>query len=141
MRLIEICTLNDPQIADILGLMKELNADIPVTPQMLRRAVGAPGTRIFAAEDGTRVVGCATLCVYDSPTGRKASIEDVVVASEYRGKGLGRALLERIIDFAGSRLAPIDLHLTSSPERTEANALYQSLGFIKRDTHAYKMTL
>ena len=141
MRLIEICTLNDPQIADILGLMKELNADIPVTPLMLRRAVGSPGTRIFAAEDGTRVVGCATLCVYDSPTGRKASIEDVVVASDYRGKGLGRALLERIIDFAGTRLAPIDLHLTSSPDRVAANELYQSLGFVKRDTNAYKMTL
>ena len=141
MRIIEICTLTDSQIDDILGLMKELNADIPVTPLMLRRAVGSPGTRIFAAEDGTRVVGCATLCVYDSPTGRKASIEDVVVASEYRGQHLGRALLERIIEFAGSRLSPIYLHLTSRPERVAANQLYQALGFEKRDTNAYVMKL
>ena len=146
MRILEICTLTDSQIADLLGLMKELNPEIPVTPEMMRRTVGAPGTRLFAAEeaveDGTRrIVGCATLCVYDSPTGRKASIEDVVVTAAYRGQGLGRALMQRIIDFAGSKLSPIDLCLTSSPWREEANALYLSLGFEKRDTNVYKLSL
>ena len=122
--------------------MKELNADLTVTPEMQRRAVGAPGTRIFAAEnDAKQIVGCATLCVYESPTGRKASVEDVVVASAYRGQGIGRTLLQRIIDFAGSKLSPIDLHLTSNPSREEANALYQALGFEKRDTNVYKMSL
>ena len=146
MRILEICTLTDSQIADLLGLMKELNPEIPVTPEMMRRTVGAPGTRLFAAEEATedgtrRIVGCATLCVYDSPTGRKASIEDVVVTAAYRGQGLGRALMQRIIDFAGSKLSPIDLHLTSSPWREEANALYLSLGFEKRDTNVYKLSL
>ena len=144
MRILEICTLTDSQIADLLGLMKELNAEIPVTPEMMRRTVGAPGTRLFAAEDATedgarRIVGCATLCVYDSPTGRKASIEDVVVTADYRGQGLGRALMQRIIDFAGSKLAPIDLRLTSNPARSEANALYQALGFAQRETNVYVM--
>ena len=142
MRFLELCTLTESQIADLLGLMKELNPEIPVTAEMQRRAVGAPGTRIFIAEnDAKRIVGCATLCVYDSPTGRKASVEDVVVSSAYRGQGIGRALLQRIIDFAGSKLSPIDLHLTSNPSRTEANALYQALGFELRETNVYKMSL
>ena len=123
MRYLELCTLSDSQIADLLELMKELNPDIPVTAEMQRRAVGAPGTRIFIAEDDAkRIVGCATLCVYESPTGRKASVEDVVVLSSCRGQGIGRTLLQRIIDFAGSKLSPIDLRLTSSPARVEANA-------------------
>ena len=142
MRFLELCTLTESQIDDLLGLMKELNPELTVTPAQQRRAVGAPGTRIFIAEnDEKRIVGCATLCVYESPTGRKASVEDVVVSSAYRGQGIGRALLQRIIDFAGSKLAPIDLHLTSRPEREEANALYQSLGFEKRDTNVYKLSL
>ena len=142
MRYLELCTLTDSQIADLLGLMKELNAGLTVTPEMQRRAVGAPGTRIFVAEDDAkRIVGCATLCVYESPSGRKASVEDVVVASAFRGQGIGRTLLQRIIDFAGSKLSPIDLHLTSNPSRAEANALYQALGFEKRDTNVYKMSL
>ena len=64
MRYLELCTLSDSQIADLLGLMKELNAELTVTPEMQRRAVGASGTRIFIAEnDAKQIVGCATLCV------------------------------------------------------------------------------
>ena len=142
MRYLELCTLTGSQIDDLLGLMKELNAELTVTPQQQQRAVGAPGTRIFVAEnDEKHIIGCATLCVFESPTGRKASIEDVVVLPAYRGQGLGRTLLQRIIDFAGTKLSPIDLHLTSSPWREEANALYLALGFEKRDTNVYKMSL
>jgi len=142
MRYLELCTLTDSQIDDLLGLMKELNDKLTVTPEMQRRAVGAPGTRIFIAEnEDKRIVGCATLCVFESPTGRKASVEDVVVSSAYRGQGIGRTLMQRIIDFAGSKLSPIDLHLTSNPTRKEANELYQALGFVKRETNAYELKL
>lgn len=51
MRYLELCTLSESQINDLLGLMKELNADLMVTPQMQQRAVGASGTRIFVAEN------------------------------------------------------------------------------------------
>ena len=64
-----------------------------------------------------------------------------MVLPAYRGQGIGRTLLQRIIDFAGSKLSPIDLHLTSMPSRVEANALYQALGFEQRDTNVYKMSL
>ena len=142
MRYYELCTLSDSQIADLLGLMKELNAELTVNAEMQQRAVGASGTRIFVVEnDDKHIVGAATLCVYESPTGRKASIEDVVVLPSYRGQGIGRTLLQRIIDFAGTKLSPIDLRLTSNPSRTEANALYQALGFEKRDTNVYRMVI
>jgi len=91
-------------------------------------------------EDG-RVIGCASLCLFDSPTGRKASIEDVVVLSSCRGQGIGRALMERLIAFAGRELAPIDLQLTSRPARVAANELYRSLGFERRETNAYRLSL
>ena len=142
MRYLELCTLTESQIDDLLGLMKELNAELKVTALQQQRSVAAPGTRIFIAEnDEKHIVGCATLCVFESPTGRKASVEDVVVLPAYRGQGIGRTLLQRIIDFAKNKLAPIDLRLTSNPSRTEANAMYQALGFEKRDTNVYKMSL
>ena len=142
MRYNELCTLTESQIDDLLGLMKELNPELTVTSAQQRRAVGAPGTRIFIAEnDEKHIIGCATLCVFESPTGRKASVEDVVVLPAYRGQGIGRTLLQRIIDFAKNKLAPIDLRLTSQPCRTEANALYEALGFKKRDTNVYKMVI
>ena len=63
--------------------------------------------------------------VLDSLTGQKASIEDVVVSSESRRQGIGRALVEHIIDFARRGMAPVDLHLTSCPERIAANEMYR----------------
>lgn len=135
MRYFELCTLTESQIDDLLGLMKEFDAGLSVDPEQQRRAVGAPGTRIFIAEnDDKRIVGCATLCVNESPTGRKASVEDVVVLPAYRRQGIGSALVQRIIDFATSKLSPIDLRLAWSPSRDEADAFTGSLGFVPGET-------
>ena len=142
MHIAELTSLSDSQVSDLLALMHELDPSILVTAEMVRAAASAPGTHLFAAvgEDG-HIVGCASLCVFDSPTGRKASVEDVVVASGFRGQGVGRALMEHLIGFARRSLAPVDLHLTSRPSRVAANELYRALGFQRRETNAYRMTV
>lgn len=138
----EIHTLSDSQKSDLKGLMNELAPDIKVTAEIIERVVASHDTHLYAALDNdSHIVGCATLCVFDSPTGRKASVEDVVVLSSYRGQGLGKRLMEHLIDYARENLGDIDLHLTSHPTRVAANALYQSLGFEKRDTNFYRMQL
>lgn len=140
MVIIELKHVTDAQILALVALMGELDPTITVTPEMVRQTVEAPGTHCFAVMDGEHIIGCASLCVFYSPTGRKASIEDVVVSSAYRGQHLGKQLMEHVIEFAKS-LAPIGLQLTSRPERVAANALYQSLGFQKRNTNAYRMEI
>lgn len=142
MKILELQTLTPSQTADLLDLMHELDPTIAVTGEMLEQAAEAPGTHLFAAvgDDG-RILGCASLCVFDSPTGRKASVEDVVVSSEARRQGIGRALMDHIIGYALRELAPIDLHLTSRPERVAANEMYKRIGFEKRVTNVYRMLL
>ena len=142
MKILELQTLTPSQTADLLGLMHELAPTIAVTGEMLEQAAEAPGTHLFAAvgDDG-RILGCASLCVFDSPTGRKASVEDVVVSSDARRQGIGRALMDHIIGYALRELAPIDLHLTSRPERVAANEMYKRIGFEKRVTNVYRMLL
>lgn len=95
---------------------------------------------LYVILDGERIVGCATLCVFHSPTGTKASIEDVVVSSAYRGQHLGKQLMEYVMVQA-NEYAPIELHLTSNPMRVAANHLYQSLGFQKKGTNCYQMSI
>lgn len=142
MKILELQTLTPSQTADLLDLMHELDPTIAVTGEMLEQAAEAPGTHLFAAvgDDG-RILGCASLCVFDSPTGRKASVEDVVVSSRARRQGIGRALMDHIIGYALRELAPIDLHLTSRPERVAANEMYKRMGFEKRVTNVYRMLL
>ena len=85
-------------------------------------------------------VGMITLGHYLAPTGRKIWIEDVVVDSSMRGRGLGKKLIDYAIEQA-RRLAPATLLLTSRPSRIEANALYRTSGFKQRETNVYKFDI
>lgn len=68
------------------------------------------------------------------------TIEDVVVDEAYRGQGLGKLLTNRAIEKA-RELGMKHIDLTSKPDRTAANNLYQSLGFELRNTNPYRLKL
>ena len=85
-----------------------------------------------------KIIGMVTLCIYQCPTGRKAWIEDVVVDQNYRGKGYGKVMIDKVIALCRNK-GNMTLMLTSRPSRIVANQLYQSLGFEKRETNVYKM--
>ena len=145
----ELHAVTASQLADILALMKELSPESDVTPGMIDSVLKAPGSHLFAAFEAIgvdsapshRILGVATLCVYESPTGRKASVEDVVVSAACRGQHIGKKLMEHIITYARTNLADVDLCLTSRPHRVAANNLYKSLGFQPKETNVYKMPI
>ena len=117
---------------DLMLVLKDSNSHLYVILESL-----TPGT---SPKGEGRIIGCATLCVFHSPTGTKASIEDVVVSSAYRGQHLGKQLMEYLLEQAKA-YAPIELHLTSNPKRVAANKLYQSIGFQKKETNCYQMSI
>ena len=135
-------SLTESQLFDVQELIKELVPGLSVSSERLASLVAAPGTHFFAAvEDDGHVVGCATLCVFDTPTGRKASVEDVVVNPACRGRHIGRKLMAFIIDYARRELGDVELHLTSNPRRVAANNLYRSVGFQQRDPNVYNQEI
>ncbi len=136
----EITSKADLDFGQMTELMHQLNPELKVTEEMVNQTIEAPDSHLYVMRDGARAIGCATLGVFNSPTGRKASIEDVVVLDEYRGQGLGKRLIEHLLYEAG-KLAPIKVQLTSSPVREAANKLYQSMGFTRRDTNFYIMII
>lgn len=124
------------QFADLKQLMSELTDKVALTQMSLMSVLKDWNSHLYVMQDGEHIIGCATLCIFQSPTGTKASIEDVVVSSAYRGQHLGKQLVEHVLKEA-RRFAPIELHLTSNPNRIAANYLYQSLGFQKKETNCY----
>ena len=118
--------------SDLMLVLRDCNCHLYVILESL-----TPGT---SPKGEGRIIGCATLCVFHSPTGTKASIEDVVVSSAYRGQHLGKQLMEYVLEQAKA-YAPVELHLTSNPMRVAANHLYQSLGFQKKETNCYQMSI
>lgn len=140
--IVELKSLTESQALDIRALMGELVPGLSVSAERLVALVEAPDTHFFAAvgDDG-HIVGCATLCVFDTPSGRKACVEDVVVNSAFRGQHIGQKLMDFIIGFARRELDDVDLHLTSRPQRVAANNLYRSVGFQQRDTNVYNLEI
>lgn len=136
----ELKDCTESQLKDLQRLMSELSEGESCPREALLRVLGESGSHLYAVLDGDRIVACASLCVFHSPTGAKASIEDVVVSSDYRGRHLGRMLMEFVLEQARS-FAPIELHLTSRPCREAANNLYRSLGFRIKETNCYRLQL
>jgi len=81
-----------------------------------------------------------TLVVFTIPSGQRAWIEDVVVHEDARGLGIGESLTLAAVNEARERgVRSIDL--TSRPSREAANALYQKLGFERRETNVYRFVI
>ena len=81
-----------------------------------------------------------TLVTFRTPYKMKGTLEDLVVAEEARGQGLGEKLLTAAITKAKDKGVK-SLTLTSHPTRVSANKLYQRLNFEKRDTNVYRINL
>ena len=128
------------QFEDSKQLLSDLSDRVYFTQTDLMLVLKDSNCHLYVILDSERIVRCATLCVFHSPTGTKASIEDVVVSSAYRGQHLGKQLMEYVLEQAKA-YAPIELHLTSNPMRVAANKLYQSLGFQKKETNCYQMMI
>jgi ribosomal protein S18 acetylase RimI-like enzyme len=105
--------------------------------------VESRNTIIFLARDPDpvgQIVGTATLATSQTPTGIRGWIEDVVVDRGFRKKGIGKALTEACLGKARA-MGLREVNLTSNPSRIAANKLYQSMGFIQRETNVYRYPL
>lgn len=123
----------------ITELFKELT-DVPVNfqPEILinNKAIYC---RVLESEGD--VIGFASLTTYPVPTkGMVGRIEDVVISNLYRGGGLGRKMMEDLIDIAKKEKLEY-LNLTANSSRVAARNLYESMGFQIAETDFFWMKL
>tara|TARA_B100000035_G_C21008930_1_gene558666 strand:- start:409 stop:843 length:435 start_codon:yes stop_codon:yes gene_type:complete len=112
----------------------------PPTEEELQRIIESDSAQILIAEDENgEILGTMTLIIFQIPTGIRAWIEDVVVDSSARGKGIGKKLNLAALELAKQAGAKT-VDLTSRPARQEANQLYRSIGFAERETNVYRFS-
>ena len=112
----------------------------PPTGEALQRIIESDSAQILIAEDENgEILGTMTLIIFQIPTGIRAWIEDVVVDSSARGKGIGKKLNLAALELAKQAGAKT-VDLTSRPARQEANHLYRSIGFAERETNVYRFS-
>jgi len=106
----------------------------------LREIVTSKQSYLFLARHipTQKVAGMIMANVYRIPYVKKAYLDDLIVDPQYRGKGVGKALMSYAVDFAKEKGAAY-ADFTARPIREESNKLYEKLGFKKRDTNVYRL--
>lgn len=134
----ELLTYTSSDFTDLATLMQELSGNIVFTRDSLDRMIADPNSHLYFIREEGRIIACASLYIFHQPFSTDATIESVVVSSKMRGKGLGRKLMQHLMDEA-ARMKVDCVHLTSNPKREAANALYQKMGFERKETNCYVM--
>ncbi len=136
---IEPVTTITPEIVSAFArLLPQLTAAPIPTRAELQKLLDSPSRLVIARcpDESGPIVGSACLGVFRTPSGLHAHIEDVIVDEAMRGKGIGEALVNALLQIArGMDLQGVSL--TCNPRRVAANALYQKMGFKEWKTNLY----
>jgi ribosomal protein S18 acetylase RimI-like enzyme len=139
--IIEISEASNEILSQVNGLLPQLSESAsPLSLESLDILAKSESTNLFVAKEGKKVWGMLSLVLFPIPTGTKAWVEDVVVDSSARGKGIGKALMNHALKKVREKRGK-SIDLTSRPSRETANKLYQTLGYQKRETNVYRLSL
>lgn len=116
-------------------LYKQLNAELKqLTLQDI--LIDSEYLDVVCCLEDNNLIGIAMMANYKVVSGYKGMIEDVVVSEQHRGKGIGRKLMEKLLERAAKRKLN-DILLFSGHHRTAAINLYKSLGFSLKSSGLY----
>ena len=133
-------TVTESLEKEVETLFKQLSPNKKQIPlQQLFRDSSNP--LFFASfQDEGKIVGIASMCIYSVISGKKGWIEDVVVDSSQRGKGIGKQLIEKLIA-EGEKHNLTEIYLFTEDEKKAAIALYQKLGFQRKQSQLYNLKI
>ena len=83
-------------------------------------------------EDGEQLIATATVVIAITSRKAQVTIEDLIVDSRYRQKGIGTQLMKQVISWVDDEDMYYFVQLTCSPKRgTWVNSWFEKLGFKK----------
>lgn len=142
MEIVRMETCSDNEFLQIETLIGVLSTSCKACRDIINEVLAKDDSHLFVARnDDGRIVGMATVCCFTIPTGRHATIEDVVVLPDCQGSGLGRKLVESALDYLKNTGKSYKVGLTSKPARVAANALYRKMGFKQKETNVYTLDI
>ena len=133
--MIEIRAIQKKDYPEVARIWREV-LDIPVTDECLAETYAKMGQdnryATFVAESDGRVVGLVTtvVCLAIGHPDGYTKINGLGVLPEYRGKGIGRMLLEKTQEIAVENGTGY-LGLASGLQRETAHTFYEHMGYQK----------
>nr|WP_299170616.1 GNAT family N-acetyltransferase [uncultured Allomuricauda sp.] len=123
----------------MINLFKQLNPDLQLNP-LAKIMAKRDQLSLVYCQEGDQIIGMAAMCSYHVLSGSKAMVEDVVVDVNARGKGLGRKLMEKLLQIAEQK-GLTEVLLFTGNHRQSAIRLYTKLGFVKSESGMYRIKL
>ena len=139
---VEIVREATGELVDAFGrLLPQLSATAePLDRAAVERMVSCATNTVLVARVEGAIVGTLTLVMSPVPSGLRGRVEDVVVDSAARGRGIAALLIEQALGIAREAGART-VDLTSRPDRAAANRLYERLGFRVRESTVYRFPM
>jgi GNAT superfamily N-acetyltransferase len=131
-----------PQILDLYIELQPLDPPIDASKAItvFEQAISC-GVVYFVAENDGQIVGSCYISIIPNIT-RQCSpigfIENVVVASEYQRRGIGRKLMNAAVKYAENQ-GCYKVTLQSGIKRVDAHEFYESIGFDGDSKRAFEI--
>jgi N6-L-threonylcarbamoyladenine synthase len=125
---IRIATESD--LGPIMQIEKACFGNDAWSKSNMKSELVAPHTTYVVAEQGDEVIGYAGLSKLATST--SSDIQTIAVSDSHRGSGIGRALMQSLLEFAREQGAK-DVLLEVREDKPTPQALYGSLGFVAID--------
>jgi len=108
-----------------IAYLEEVIFSSPWSEESLNRFLGYDYARFFTAFEDDTVIGY----IGSYKAGDELDIINVAVDEKYRGRGIGRSLVEKVLEAAGADGCPaVNLEVRESNDT--AKRLYENLGFV-----------
>ena len=136
----------DGEIAEAMGRLRQQlskrHDGSAIDREKIEELIESPYHDILIALDDDKVVGMVIVSIVLSTLDRNVYMEDLVVDSECRGKGVGGQLLEAVKEWGRAKgCRRLEFSSSSRDGKVGARGFYESHGAIVRETDFYRVEL
>ena len=145
--MVEYSELLENELLSLLELYRQLepNDEIinEITAKNIWEIIKTQNIKYFIAKDNGKIIASCYICIVPNLTRNGRSIgfiENVITDKEYRGKGIGKNIMENAIKYAKDQNC-YKVILQSGNKRTDAHKFYEILGFDGESKKAFDLRL
>ena len=136
----------DGDIAEAMGKLRQQLSQrhdgSAIDREKIEELIESPYHDILIALDDDTVVGMVIVSIVLSTLDRNVYMEDLVVDSECRGKGVGGQLLEAVKEWGRAKgCRRLEFSSSSRDGKVGARGFYESHGAVVRETDFYRVEL